>query len=84
MTREEAMKIFRYEVDRQEKFSEFGYSFENLLHEVYDNFESRTCSNCKHLEYIEKSFKRCSEIDINIGHITEYEFYCAYWENRDE
>lgn len=44
--------------------------------------ESRSCEGCKHLKYIEKSFKRCDELDINIGHLTWDDFYCAYWEAK--
>jgi len=87
ITREEAIKR-----------RDGGENCFNLLNEIYDYFEpieqvakqnvlnsfnGINCNNCKHLEYIEKSYKQCSELYINIGHISQDEFYCAYWERKE-
>jgi hypothetical protein len=80
MTRDEAIKIFRYEVDRQQKFSEFGYSFENLLNEIYDHFESKTCESCKH-------FNNCvidKEVEMWCNKAIDNNFGCNQWESKDD
>jgi len=82
MTREDLDK--EYLTDMYSRYSKSGI-FDHLVYAIdyIESIENRTCSNCKHLEYIEKSYKKCSELDINIGHTSQDEFYCAYWESKD-
>ena len=70
-------------INKKDNMNVNALQFATYFLEQLKLVDNRTCSNCKHLEYIEKSYKRCEELDINIGHITQDEFYCAYWESKD-
>jgi len=52
MNREEALETFWV--------SEAGAIGEAIVHEIYDDFESRTCENCKHWS---KEKKQCLNVE---------------------
>lgn len=68
MTRDQAIKKFRKDIDSQQKWSIFAEDVESLLHTIYDDFEKRICENCIH--YSEKS------IDYND---TTYDGNCCHY-----
>ena len=80
-------KLVKY-TDLTDVISEIYDHFEPIeaiaKQNIKDSFNGISCSNCKHLEYIEKSYKQCTELYINIGHISQDEFYCAYWESNND
>ena len=78
MTREEAVKKAQI-LDFQG-----GYTI-GLVCEIYNDFESRNCASCKHLDNdTGKSYSNCDLLQITIGCETKKEFYCAYWEAKDK
>ena len=46
-------------------------------------FESNTCRNCKYLDKdTGKSYSKCEELEINIGHEMLLSFYCSEWSEK--
>jgi len=74
MTKEEALKIQYLVCD-----SNLLKESEKLIEQIYDDFESRTCETCKHHEDIGKSYKACTELNINTG----IDFSCSLWESKE-
>lgn len=83
---------------REEQLQEFdqitGWCRDNPIHVLHvargmyrrliDDFESRTCENCRFLKDIEKSYKKCDLLTVNIGWDEEKEFGCNYFEGRND
>ena len=42
------------------------------------------CSQCKHLIDIKKSYRHCVELAINISHLNWDEFYCRYFDPKED
>jgi len=49
------------------------------INRIHDDFESRTCENCKYHADINKSYKKCLELGIN----TSNNFSCNIWESKN-
>ena len=78
MTREEAKKIADLSISTIKRYSDLTKRFNGLIDEIYDDFESRVCENCKHHKYIEKSYRLCEELEIT----TSDDFCCNLFERR--
>jgi len=79
MKREEA-KEFEYSLDVD------GYYYKDVelvIDNIYDDFESRTCKNCKHSGLYTKGWMPCLHPE-NEYHIKEVhdDFGCNKWEAR--
>jgi hypothetical protein len=86
MTSEEAYKLMLIDLGK------IGIG---IVDKIYDDFESRTCSNCKfcEVEYIEDATKYLQCINensllymtsINDINDTHKDFGCNQWENKDD
>ena len=97
MTREEAIERFRKDVDKQLKWTDFSFDFEMLLHSVYDDFENRTCKNCRYYGCMDENIYSdnvCSQyqkVFINkrdgthfLKCIKEPHSSCDLWECKDD
>ena len=76
MNREEALRV----VNRNYPY---GYSQTNndLINKIYNDFESRTCENCRYFKPSHKAYKyaACEEI----GYVTvPNDFGCNKWEQK--
>lgn len=77
MTREEAIKKhykIKCHIEESKKIL-------NLINEIYDSFENRSCKNCKYSTLdsarylpIHKCLVGCNGVD--------YDFYCNKWEQK--
>ena len=63
MNREETLR--RYINNQASKnYEDLGFI---LIGDIYDDFESRLCKNCKWFKGIDKSYKVCKLYDISHG-----------------
>ena len=98
MTREEAKTIFwtdKYGKSVFEKFCDISYQkivssryigseIDKFIDEIYDDFESRTCENCKLLNRdTGKSYSTCTELPLNMGADTITEFGCNWFKRKN-
>lgn len=84
MTRDEAKRDLRWNID----FSESMLSNEYVIDEIYNEFESRSCSDCKSI----KQDKDIPSLTYCSKGIAEYQsesypsvgkdFYCNRWEAK--
>ena len=82
MTREEA-KAELTNLKKEEEYSLY-YLTHQLLDDIYDDFESRTCENCKFLNRdTGKSYSTCTELPLNMGADTITEFGCNWFKRKD-
>lgn len=76
MNREEAILLLE---TRDFHFQGISNDFvRQLLNEVYDDFDSRTCDNCKWHTDIEKSYRYCDVVGVG----TSNDFGCNKWEAK--
>ena len=70
------------------KWIETEIEGEELIDMIYDDFESRTCENCKHwsldLEYGHKLGYCDKDIgnSLTIDNVTKHNFGCNRWEKK--
>ena len=102
MTKEEAMDYINIS-DRPEEFGSFPemakHTVSCFVRDIYDDFESRTCENCKHYQYLSKEnggtsrnmpYYMClNENDImpdaDGGWLEPYkDFGCNQWESGND
>lgn len=91
MTKEEAIRIVATDTN-PEYFGNFPemarYTVECFIREIYNDFESRTCSSCKHIrESIVTEYEYIC--NVGVGHIQVYDhlyidkdFGCNRYEPR--
>ena len=78
MTREEAEK--QYTFNMMASMNEFTNRF--LIHEIYDDFESRTCENCKIFTQNGTCPIYYEAYNINLAK-DETDFNCSKWKIKD-
>ena len=81
MKREEALN--KYPHGWMEDNSYNDYPKDDIVNLIYDDFESRTCKNCKHSGLYTKGWMPCLHPE-NEYHIKEVhdDFGCNKWEAR--
>lgn len=67
-----------------------GSEIDMFIDKIYDYFENRTCESCKHFEVDDtidtnKCFGWCNNIvSCTKSNICDIDFYCKYWENKND
>lgn len=80
LTREEAIKKhykIKCHIEESKKIL-------NLINEIYDSFENRSCENCKFgMEYHFDDEIECFKIEAETeGNYFSKDFYCNKWEQK--
>lgn len=77
MIREEALKKLKNNIGSI-------LELECFINKIYDDFENKTCSNCKYINKYNKETWECSK-DIKTSYFTNYiehNFCCNKWESK--
>lgn len=64
--------------DFGKKHPEFCDRIDIIIDKIFDVIDSEVCDNCIHHKDIEKSYKRCSELEIN----TSCDFSCNLFKRK--
>ena len=75
-------KMFMYCLKSVLKCPYKGREIDIFIDEIYDDFESRTCRNCKY--FIKDKFVCCNSKAPTIVQINEDSFGCSKFERRDK
>lgn len=83
MTREEAKELFEKASDSSLNYLDSAEAVsisqvEIILNEIYDDFENRTCENCKHTATLGKNIA-CNLLSYWVSN----DFYCKKWESKE-
>ncbi len=81
MTREEAKKMFREDVDAYGKPKKIM----TKIDKIFDYFENRSCENCKYYKKsISQDYETCFLIKNNGYNLDcDKDFCCNRWENKE-
>jgi hypothetical protein len=70
----------RYDAIEDIKYAETYTEQINVINSIFEYFESKVCSSCKHHERCTETYGKCHR--NGIPYPTEYSWFCAGWESR--
>ena len=90
MTREEAKDLIEIEYDSLDNYCDSNHC--SVIDQIYDDFESRTCENCKYVENSGQTYSTAvQKCKLGIGDINEWgsvfcskDFGCNKFERKDK
>ncbi len=86
MTREEAKKIADLSISTIKRYSDLTKRFNGLIDEIYDDFESRVCENCKYFDfpYPKRIRGLCTKETEDVDELVKKDFGCIHFERRED
>ena len=61
-----------------------SYSVKKIIDSIYDDFENRTCENCKYYDSFNESSGMCANISIQFVNAVDSDFGCNKWELKND
>ena len=61
-----------------------SYSVKKIIDSIYDDFENRTCENCKYYDSFNESSGMCANISIQFVNAVDSDFGCNGWESKND